>query len=153
MSVIPILILGDTNNSKKLKKNRMNKYISYLVSCRLGIVLVAFVMLFSTNQISAQNYCTNGCNSNTYVNSSDPNTIEYDAMVSTFHASIVKEKDGTFKVWGQQSGSDGTSDLLSPTVIDGTGTGNSRFTYTGKPLKATMDLIFSPIGFFSSFSR
>lgn len=77
------------------------------------------------------NYCTSGCNSNSYVNSSNPNTIEYDNMVSTFHASLAKEKNGTFKVWGQASSSNGTSDLLSPTLIAPI----NGFNYTGTPLR------------------
>lgn len=91
-------------------------------------------LLFGVSfQIKAQ-YCVTGCNSNTYVNSVDPNTIEYDNLISVFHASFGKEKDGTFKVWGQGSGSDGISDLLAPTVI-APGTGTANFNYTGTPLK------------------
>ncbi|PZU19543.1 MAG: hypothetical protein DI622_08830, partial [Chryseobacterium sp.] len=72
-----------------------------------------------------------GCNPNTFVNSADPNTIEYDNLISVFHASLAKEKDGSFKVWGQVSNSNGTSDLLSPTLI---APGNG-FNYTGTPLR------------------
>ncbi len=47
-------------------------------------------------------YCVSGdCNPNTYMNSSAPNTIEYDNMVSVFHSSMAKEYDGKIKVWGQ----------------------------------------------------
>ncbi|MGV0940163.1 hypothetical protein [Empedobacter sp. ULE_I140] len=67
------------------------------------------------------------------VNSSDPNTIEYDNIVSTFHASIAKEKDGSFKVWGQVSDSNGTGDLLVPTLIAPV----NGFNYTGTALRAT----------------
>ncbi|MFC4687482.1 hypothetical protein ACFO4P_11110 [Epilithonimonas pallida] len=78
--------------------------------------------------------CTTGsCNPNTFVNSSDPNTIEYDNMVSTFHATIIKEGNGTFKVWGEETNADGTSDLLLPTAV----TPANGFNYTGTPLKAT----------------
>ncbi len=86
---------------------------------------------------SAQGYCISGCNSNAYVNSSDPNTIEYDNLISGFHASIAKEKDGTFKIWGQTAGRDGTSDLLSPTVL-APGSGIANFNYLGTPLKAAV---------------
>ncbi len=85
-------------------------------------------------QSSLTNHCTLGCNSNAYVNSVDPNTIEYDAMVSGFHSTIIKENDGTYKIWGEKSASDGTSSLISPTVIDPT----NGFNYIGTPLKATL---------------
>ncbi len=77
-------------------------------------------------------YCVNGCNPNTFVESSDPNTIEYDNIVSTFHNTIVKEQDGTFKIWGQYSGAN-SQILLSPTAI----LPINGFNYTGTPLKAT----------------
>lgn len=78
-------------------------------------------------------YCTTGCNGNSYIYSSDPNTIEYDNMVSTFHASLAKEKDGSFKVWGQASASNGTGDLLAPTLIAPA----NGFNYTGTALRVT----------------
>lgn len=98
-------------------------------------VSLLLVVSLSGTSLKAQGYCISGCNSNTYVNSSDPNTIEYDNMISVFHASIAKEKDGTFKVWGQSSASTGTGDLLSPTIL-ASGAGNANFNYAGTPLKA-----------------
>ncbi|MXS71888.1 hypothetical protein GSF70_11740 [Flavobacteriaceae bacterium W22] len=54
------------------------------------------------NNLQPQNYCITGdCNLNTYINSSNPNTIEYDNIVSTFHSTILKEVDGKVIVWGQ----------------------------------------------------
>ncbi|MFC4687483.1 hypothetical protein ACFO4P_11115, partial [Epilithonimonas pallida] len=79
------------------------------------------------------NNCVNGCNPNAYVNSSDPNTIEYDNIVSTFHSTIIKESDGTFKTWGEGTAPNGTSNLLVPTAI----TSVNGFNYTGTPLRAT----------------
>ncbi|MDR6919569.1 hypothetical protein [Chryseobacterium sp. 2987] len=79
------------------------------------------------------NYCVNGCNPNNFVNSSDPNTIEYDNIVSIFHSTIVKEGDGSFKTWGAMAAPNGTSHLLVPTPI----TSANGFNYTGTPLKAT----------------
>ncbi|MCW3170760.1 hypothetical protein OMO38_19695 [Chryseobacterium sp. 09-1422] len=94
------------------------------------------VLLFSigVQSLSAQGNCTSGCNNNTFVYSSNPNTLEYDNLVSIFHSTMAKERDGTFKVWGQQSGSDGTSALLTPTVI-APGTGTANFNYTGTILR------------------
>src|SRR5690625_996343 len=58
-------------------------------------------VLFFSVSIHAQTNCISGCNENTFVNTSDPNTIEYDNIISVFHSSIIKEVDGNFKVWGQ----------------------------------------------------
>ncbi|MGL5234956.1 MAG: hypothetical protein ACRC8Z_09405, partial [Empedobacter falsenii] len=80
------------------------------------------------------NYCFSGdCNPNAFVNSSDPNTIEYDNIVSIFHSTIVKESNGTFKTWGAQTNSNGTGNLLSPKDI----TPANGYNYIGTPLKAT----------------
>lgn len=66
-------------------------------------------ILTDTAVVFQMNYCTTGdCNPNTYVNSSDPNTLEYDNMVGLFHSSMVKEADGKVKVWGQGTQHNGT---------------------------------------------
>jgi len=93
------------------------------------VLRLSFLILISSI-VNAQ-YCVSGCNSNTYVNSTNPNTIEYDNLISVFHASLAKEKDGTFKVWGQASSSNGTSDVLSPTGL----TPSNGFNYTGTALR------------------
>lgn len=80
------------------------------------------------------NYCVTGCNDNTFLNTSDPNTIEYDNMVSGFHTTIVKEEDGTFKIWGAYSKPNGVDPFTVPTAI----TPANGFNYTGTPLKATV---------------
>ncbi len=96
----------------------------------LSRLLKLFFLILISSTVQAQ-YCVSDCNPNTFVNSADPNTIEYDNLISVFHASLAKEKDGSFKVWGQVSNSNGTSDLLSPTLI---APGNG-FNYTGTPLR------------------
>lgn len=91
--------------------------------------------------------CTTGCNDNTYLNAVNPNTIEYDNMVASEETTIVRQKDGSFYVWGfgvspnvSPSNSNLVLDLLTPTKIDpatvlpGSGSG---FNYIGTPLKAT----------------
>ncbi len=93
--------------------------------------LLFLVLLFLSNITIYAQYCTTGCNGNSYIYSSDPNTIEYDNMISTFHASLAKEKDGSFKVWGQASASNGTGDLYAPTLIAPT----NGFNYTGTALR------------------
>ncbi|MCX8524665.1 hypothetical protein OF897_12150 [Chryseobacterium formosus] len=68
--------------------------------------------------------CTTGCNGNTYVNSNDPNTIEYDNMVSIFHSSMAKEADGKIKIWGQGAAYNTTGatigNIVVPTEINST---------------------------------
>jgi hypothetical protein len=98
----------------------------------LTLLLVAFAFLTTVLRVQAQSNCITGCNSNTFVNSSDPNTIEYDNLISIFHSTIAKEKDGTYKVWGQGSASNGTSDLTALTAI----TSANGFIYTGTILRA-----------------
>lgn len=85
--------------------------------------LLIFTILFFQflpSFLKAQGNCVSGCNDNAYTRSSDPNTIEYDAMVSVFHSTIVKESDGTVKIWGQGSASNGSSHIAPPQIINAT---------------------------------
>lgn len=97
------------------------------------------------------NYCTTGCNDNTYLNATDPNTIEYDNIIADETTTIVKQKDGSFYVWGPNSSPNVSSsnanvvlNLLEPTKIDPatilptTGSSGDGFNYTGTPLKAAI---------------
>lgn len=93
---------------------------------------LALLLVFFTTFTYAQ-YCVTGCNDNAYINSVDPNTIEYDNMVSNFHSSIIKESNGSFKVWGQTTNPAGNGHLYGPTIINST----NGFNYTGTPLRAT----------------
>ncbi|MBK1896353.1 RCC1 domain-containing protein [Chryseobacterium paridis] len=87
----------------------MKKYIYFMLMMAPGI----------TGSLQAQ--CgTSGCNGNTYVQSNDPNTIEYDNMVSTFHSSMVKEASGKVMVWGEAIARNGSSDVLSPIELNST---------------------------------
>lgn len=55
-------------------------------------------------------------NPNTYFYSTDPNTIEYDNIVSVFHSSMFKEPGGVVRVWGQgtaQNGQGSTGNVLT----------------------------------------
>ncbi|MEG1589804.1 hypothetical protein [Chryseobacterium sp.] len=105
----------------------MNNYIKFFFTLILLFTL-------SSTAYKAQGFCTSGCNENAFIDSADPNTIEYDNIISAFHATIVKEKGGNFKIWGQNTSSTGSGDLLSPTVI-GPGSGYANFNYTGTPLR------------------
>lgn len=74
-----------------------------------------------------------GCNENTYINSDDPNTIEYDNMVSIFHSSIIKEVNGDVKAWGWRAAPNGSSNNLSPVIINS----DNGYDYDGEILKST----------------
>lgn len=69
--------------------------------------------------LAPSSYCVSGCNGNTYVNSIDPNTIEYDNMVSVFHSSMVRESNNEVKVWGQGIAANGSGMLgnVAPPVV------------------------------------
>jgi alpha-tubulin suppressor-like RCC1 family protein len=106
----------------------MNNYINTFFA-------VILLLMVSPTAYKAQGYCTSGCNDNTFTNTTDANTVEYDNLISAFHASIAKGKDGNFKIWGQNSASSGAGDLGKPTLIV-PGDARVHFNYTGTPLKA-----------------
>ena len=89
--------------------------------------------------VKAQNYCVSGnCNSNTYINSVDPNTIEYDNMVSVFHSTLVRESDGKVKAWGQgiaQDGTGQTGNVAPPQEVNSTNYGTGTNQLSGTILK------------------
>lgn len=97
-----------------------NKYITYV----------------TVDEIS----CTTGCNNNTFLNTTDPNSIEYDNMVASESAIVIKEKDGTFKIWGSGAGptNNPTNNVLKNLLVPTAVTPANGFNYTGTPLKATV---------------
>jgi len=112
-----------------------------------NIYVLTVFSLFITGILSGvkAQYCVSGCNSNTFVYSTDPNTLEYDNLISTFHSSLAKEKDGTFKIWGEGTASNGTGNLFSPTVIGPSATATQNFVYAGSPLKVAAGSNYSGI--------
>ncbi|WP_123902624.1 RCC1 domain-containing protein [Chryseobacterium elymi] len=68
------------------------------------------------------NYCFTGdCNPNTFLNTSNPNTIEYDNMVSTFHSTMMHNAStGALMVWGERMANNGTANVLTPTEVNST---------------------------------
>ncbi len=71
------------------------------------------------------------CNENTYINSSDPNTIEYDNMISVYHATLIKEVSGKVKIWGDHASPDGNTPILEPTEVNSA----NGYNYQGSILK------------------
>lgn len=80
-----------------------------------------------------ESYCIIGCNDNTFVWSDEPNTLEYDNMVSGFHSTILREADGTVKVWGQGAAAN-NQHQLSPLVVSPA----NGYVYKGEILKVTL---------------
>jgi len=64
--------------------------------------------------------CPNTDYNNSFMNSSDPATLEYDNWVSTFHSTMVRRSDGQFSVWGSNIGNAGdeAADVLSPQLLN-----------------------------------
>ncbi len=78
---------------------------------------------------------TGDCNENAFLFTSDPNTIEYDNLISGYHSTIAKQSDGNYLIWGQGAKPNTYGEhLYEPTLI----TPENGFNYTGKILKATL---------------
>lgn len=96
--------------------------------------LAAVLLFLAGSSMDLKAQCVSGCNTNTYVNSVDPKTIEYDNMVGVFHSSMAKEYDGTLKVWGQ--GVTQTSgNALTPIVVNPANFGTGANQLSGTILK------------------
>ncbi|HRP43077.1 MAG TPA: hypothetical protein PLM26_13120, partial [Saprospiraceae bacterium] len=99
----------------------------------LHLFLTGLLLTLSILQSNAQSNCVSGCNENAYLYSTVPNTLEYDNMVALFHTTMIKEANGDFKIWGQAAASNGTGNVLSPTVVKP----SNGYSYSGTPLKMT----------------
>ena len=88
------------------------------------------------NACPIESQCVTGdCNNNAFLNTSNPNTLEYDNLISGFHSSIAKQKNGNYLIWGQGAKPNTFGEnLYEPTEI----TPANGFNYTGKILKATL---------------
>lgn len=93
--------------------------------------------------------CIVGCNENTFLNTGDPNTLEYDNIVNLFHSTIVKEANGTYKIWGAAAAANGVNNIADGKTWPGmpAAIGNNEkpvtisaengYIYNGEILKAT----------------
>ncbi|MCB0509811.1 MAG: hypothetical protein KDC82_03530, partial [Bacteroidetes bacterium] len=108
----------------------MSTYIYNQITKVQLIVIFLFLGTFNFSssfaQVASCGFLINdGCPSTNYNNSflkanNDASTIEYDNFVSTYHASAVRTFDGTFQVWGEDIGNNGTTDILSPITMNAT---------------------------------
>ena len=95
-------------------------------------------IVFETKNIT--NHCVSGnCNDNTFLNTSDPNTIEYDNLISGYHGSIAKQTSGNYLIWGQGAAANGVDNLTTPTELSPA----NGYTYTGTSLKVAMGTALS----------
>lgn len=92
---------------------------------------ICFVFIVMQTQFIVAQDPIDTCNDNTYINSDDPNTIEYDNMVGLYHSTIIKEVNGTIKVWGERAANNGSSDVLSPIEVNSA----NGYNYQGYILK------------------
>ena len=90
---------------------------------KVKTLVIASLLALISNVVSSQ--CTPppvGCSgtdfSNSFINSSNPNTIEYDNIVSTFHSTMARQSDGRVLVWGEFM--TGKTNLLSPIELNST---------------------------------
>lgn len=101
------------------------------------IVLTLMVSLWSINYSYGQAcYGAGGCQdyANFGYNSTTAATLEYDNYVSGFHSTVVRDLDGSLKIWGEYTKAGGASSWLVPTRINA---GNYPG-LTGTPLKVAI---------------
>ncbi|HUH74076.1 MAG TPA: T9SS type A sorting domain-containing protein [Chitinophagales bacterium] len=90
----------------------------------LKLLALGFIAIFQV--ANAQNCtppsvgCTNTDFSNSFLNSNNPNTIEYDNIVSTFHSTMARQADGTVLVWGENMAAAGglNDHVLEPQILN-----------------------------------
>ena len=98
--------------------------------------ILALLLVFFITFTYAQN-CVTGCNDNAFLTSSDLNTLEYDNFISGFHSSIIKQTDGNFLIYGQNTNAlstSGDASLYKPTLVHP----DNGFKYEGAPLKMAL---------------
>ncbi|MBO9594014.1 MAG: hypothetical protein J7599_13985 [Niabella sp.] len=101
------------------------------------LVLTLVVSLWTITYSYGQTcYGAGGCQdfANFGYNSSTAATLEYDNYVSGFHSTVVRDLDGSLKIWGEKTKADGVSSWLVPTTINA---GNYPG-LTGTPLKVAI---------------
>ncbi|MDR6919698.1 hypothetical protein [Chryseobacterium sp. 2987] len=128
---------GTPLNSAQVQYAGAGTYYAFYYNSSTGCYsLASNPVTVTINSCPVVNNCITGdCNSNTFLNTSNPDTIEYDNFISGFHSSTIKKADGTYMIWGQnaQPGSAG-GNITSPLAINPV----NGFNYTGKILKTTI---------------
>lgn len=97
---------------------RVKNYLHSMFT--LGVLSSFSAATYAQNCTPPAAGCSNVDISNAYLNSTDPNTIEYDNIVSTYHSTIARESDGVIYLWGEGIANDGVSDVLAPQELNST---------------------------------
>lgn len=99
----------------------MKKNYKYTLMGSKALLIAAPVML-TFNVLHAQCVapsvgCAGNDRSNSFMNATTPNSIEYDNVVSLFHSTLVRQADGRILVWGDKISATGTN-VLAPQEIN-----------------------------------
>ncbi|MBK7956801.1 MAG: hypothetical protein IPK03_00975 [Bacteroidetes bacterium] len=115
-----------------MNKNIINSLFIHRIAVLFLVIVFCHVQIFS--QCSTPVVGCPGTNlSNSGMNSSNNfTTVEYDNYISSFHSTIVRSRDGSFLIWGEDMANNGTSNVLNPRTINIT----NYPALTGVPLKA-----------------
>ncbi|MGE9313223.1 hypothetical protein ACLOAU_16355 [Niabella sp. CJ426] len=95
------------------------------VQLKISLSLSLLFTFFAYNHIAAQCVapsvgCSGADRSNAFLNATNPNTIEYDNIVSTFHGTLARQADGSVWVWGERMHNNGNAHILSPQALNAT---------------------------------
>ncbi|WP_276380877.1 Ig-like domain-containing protein [Flavobacterium sp. H4147] len=121
----------------------IKNYFNLYSGSNLQKAIALFFVFFACSQfLNAQ--CAipiTGCSGTNLSNfgadsNNDASSIEYDNFVSSFHSTIVRTSDGSLQVWGERMANNGTSNVLSPRVINRTN--YPALSASATPLKAAL---------------
>ena len=91
------------------------------------IKLIVFILAIIFRISSAYSQCgfEPTCSNTNYLNfgmgsNSDRNTIEYDNFCSSYHSTVVRTANGTYKTWGEGLANNGIANVLAPIEINST---------------------------------
>ncbi|UPQ78268.1 gliding motility-associated C-terminal domain-containing protein [Flavobacterium azooxidireducens] len=143
----------DMKKNKNLEKACVLKYAFFLKA------ILSLLFALNIQTATAQNCtpppvgCSNVDFSNSFLDSSNPSTLEYDNIVSSYHGTISRQTDGKVLVWGEGMASDGTSHVLIPTEVNSTNypglTGSVlRFTVGSNGITKTQHAVLTTTGLF-----
>lgn len=93
--------------------------------------ILCFYIFFFCGFYYSQGNSYAGCNPNNGLYSdNNPEKIEYDNIITTFHTSVIKDAFNNYKIWGSRAASNGVDNIYSPQYINSSNypalTGNVR---------------------------
>jgi gliding motility-associated-like protein len=108
------------------------------------LLVFVFAVLFRISLTYSQCGFQATCPNTDYLNfgmgsNSDRNTIEYDNFCSSYHSTVVRTANGTYKTWGEGLANNGIANVLAPIEINST----NYPALTGQILKAHLASIRS----------